>query len=218
MEWQRKRQKKSASKGMCALWCDTDFRGTDGQNGGKYTLQELVEKIDEIGSFESAWNRGSYTHGVSKNRLRTIKGVVTFTGGEPFLQLDKDLVRSLLENKIDVCVETNGTLDISAIKLSLEGLSKLSGKLWITVSPKPPAPIHDSVYSLGVNEVKLVYDRDHVNPIDYENIPSDAYYLQPLDSGDSAYNQVLQAEVIDYVMHRPRWRVSAQNHKIWGLD
>ena len=212
-------REKSAHRGMCALWCDTDFRGTDGTNGGKYTLGELVEKIDEIGQFTSRWELKSYTHGTVRNRLRTVKGVVAFTGGEPLLQLDKDLVIALRERNIDVCIETNGTQDITAI-VHTNGLKELKGRgnLWITVSPKPPAKISASIYINGVDEVKVVLDEENMNPRDYEDIPADVYYVQPLDDKDESKNRENLDKVLSYVMLRPKWRISSQNHKDWRLQ
>lgn len=211
-------REKSAPNGMCALWCDTDFRGTDGVNGGKYTLDELVKKIDEIGQFTKRWEEKSYTHGVVKNRFRTIKGVVAFTGGEPLLQLDNELVAKLRLEGIDVCVETNGTRDISKIiETNTYASVKGKGDLWITVSPKPPAQVHDSLYICGVNEVKVVLDEENMDPKEYENIPADCYYVQPLDSKDETQNRANLDKVLAYVMLRPKWRISSQNHKDWRL-
>ena len=60
---------KDRSKAICN-WCDTDFVGTDGLNGGKYTLDEIVKKV------WSTWP--SY---ILDNPF------IVCTGGEPLLQL-----------------------------------------------------------------------------------------------------------------------------------
>ena len=73
-------REKSAHKGMCAMWCDTDFRGTDGENGGKYTAQELYDKVCELGGFLDRWSQGGYSVGVGHHgRIRAVKGVVLVT-------------------------------------------------------------------------------------------------------------------------------------------
>ena len=65
---------KHRSEAICKF-CDTDFVGTDGINGGKYkTFKELCDKI------ESTWNG-------QESRL------VVLTGGEPGLQGGDDRVR-----------------------------------------------------------------------------------------------------------------------------
>lgn len=77
------------SKAICQF-CDTDFIGTDGQNGGSYSTDQLVEKIKAL------WPDDSQVF-------------IVCTGGEPLLQLDQDLVNAFRKNNIYIAVETNGT-------------------------------------------------------------------------------------------------------------
>lgn len=72
-------------------FCDTDFVGTDGANGGRYAAEALAAKAAEL------W-------GGSERPL------VVITGGEPMLQLDAPLIDALHERGFEVAVETNGTL------------------------------------------------------------------------------------------------------------
>ena len=74
-------------------FCDTDFVGVDGTNGGRYETNELVSTI------LSVW-KGQGTP------------MVVFTGGEPLLQLDETLIVACKEKGIYVAVETNGTKPI----------------------------------------------------------------------------------------------------------
>ncbi len=92
-------------KAICKF-CDTDFWGTDGIEGGKYEAQELVDKIKSLWPLES----------------KDIFAV--FTGGEPALQMDQSLINVLKEENIETAIETNGTLDLP---------DKID---WICVSPK----------------------------------------------------------------------------------
>src|SRR4051794_31578477 len=62
--------------GGCAKWCDTDFVGTDGTNGGKYDATLLAMRV------ESLWPSGGVR-------------LVVCTGGEPLLQLDAELIDAL---------------------------------------------------------------------------------------------------------------------------
>ena len=80
-------------KAICKF-CDTDFWGTDGQNGGKYLLQELAEKVNEQWP-ENAGHK-----------------YVVCTGGEPLLQLDSGLVLALKAKGFEVAIETNGTIEV----------------------------------------------------------------------------------------------------------
>ena len=80
-------------KAICQF-CDTDFRGTDGINGGVYQGHELVDKLKTL------WPSSS------------IPPRVVFTGGEPLLQLDEPLIDLLREETFFIAIETNGTLPI----------------------------------------------------------------------------------------------------------
>lgn len=82
---------RDSSKGCCALWCDTDFRGTDGTLGGTYAAAGLADAA------LSLWPPGCD------------RRVAVLTGGEPSLQVDEDLVASLRARGFAVHVETNGT-------------------------------------------------------------------------------------------------------------
>jgi 7-carboxy-7-deazaguanine synthase len=95
-------------KAICKF-CDTDFVGCDGPEGGLFqTPVELVKKIEKIWPMENI-------------KLRPL---VVCTGGEPLLQLDIELISALHKKGWEVAVETNGTL------LPPPGID------WICVSPK----------------------------------------------------------------------------------
>ena len=80
---------KHRPKAACRF-CDTDFRGVDGVNGGYYTEDDLVKKIKGI------WCKDG-------------PPFVIFTGGEPLLQLKKPLIDLCKKNDFYIAVETNGT-------------------------------------------------------------------------------------------------------------
>ncbi len=74
-------------------FCDTDFVGTDGTNGGRYGPSgQLADGI------EAEWIGGR------ADRLCVL------TGGEPTLQVDTPLFDALHERGFLIAVETNGTL------------------------------------------------------------------------------------------------------------
>lgn len=94
------------SKAICQF-CDTDFWGMDGENGGRYLAKALAKKVISL------WpNEQSGTP------------YVVCTGGEPLLQLDSELVAAFHESGLEVAVETNGTIAIP------------KGVDWVCVSPK----------------------------------------------------------------------------------
>ncbi|GGO75763.1 7-carboxy-7-deazaguanine synthase [Marinobacterium nitratireducens] len=103
--WSGREQDRS---GAICDFCDTDFVGTDGQNGGKFaTPQELATAA------RSFWP----AHGGGKPYL-------VCTGGEPALQLDAALIEAFHAAGFEIAVETNGTRPLP------DGID------WICVSPK----------------------------------------------------------------------------------
>jgi len=76
-------------------FCDTDFVGTDGENGGRYEAEALADRAAAL------W-------GAAERRL------VVATGGEPMLQLDGPLLDALHARGFEVAMESNGTLPAAA--------------------------------------------------------------------------------------------------------
>ncbi|NWH09303.1 MAG: 7-carboxy-7-deazaguanine synthase [Alphaproteobacteria bacterium] len=94
-------------------FCDTDFVGTDGSDGGKFESAEaLAERV------ASLWPKGAGG-----------APYVVCTGGEPLLQLDAPLIAALHAKGFEIAIETNGTLPAPP------------GIDWICVSPKADAPL-----------------------------------------------------------------------------
>ena len=90
--WTGREQDRAAAQ---CTFCDTDFVGTDGQNGGRYSAAALSAKVAEL------WGSGE-------------RPLVVITGGEPMLQLDEPLIGSLHAAGFEIAVETNGTLPAAA--------------------------------------------------------------------------------------------------------
>src|SRR5690606_6992966 len=110
-------------------FCDTDFVGTDGQNGGRFaTADELADHIRRL------WPDAP-GHPCSG------RPYVVCTGGEPLLQLDDALIAAFHARGFEVGVETNGTLPAPA------------GIDWLCVSPKADA----EVVIRQCDELKLVF-------------------------------------------------------------
>ena len=97
---------KDRSSAICQF-CDTDFWGTDGVNGGKYTADALARICQTLWPEENATNK-----------------FLVCTGGEPILQLDIDLISVLHDCGFEIAVESNGTLELP------EGID------WVCISPK----------------------------------------------------------------------------------
>lgn len=94
-------------------FCDTDFIGTDGQNGGKFAnAQALCQHLLQF------WPN-----------LSEQNPFVVLTGGEPLLQVDTPLIKELHKHHFEIAVETNGT---KSAPMNID---------WICMSPKANAPI-----------------------------------------------------------------------------
>jgi 7-carboxy-7-deazaguanine synthase (Cx14CxxC type) len=173
-------------------FCDTDFVGTDGTFGGKYTAQELAQKIAGLWPCD--------VHHLPSG----VRPYVVLTGGEPMLQVDSDLLDALHAQHFEVAIETNGTLPVPILPAAVD---------WICVSPKAGAPW---VQTQG-HELKLVFPQPSLMPGDVEALADeqaidfDYWLLQPMDGPDQVANT--QA-AIAYCQAHPRWRLSVQTHKI----
>ena len=95
------------SEAICTF-CDTDFVGTDGVGGGKFSrAQDLARAVAKC-----------WPSNVRGQKLAVL------TGGEPLLQIDDAFLTALHEEGFEIALETNGTI------------IPPGGVDWICVSPK----------------------------------------------------------------------------------
>ena len=170
-------------------FCDTDFVGSDGFGGGKF-----IQAIDLAKAIEDAW-RTIYAG--------TYHRFVVFTGGEPLLQLDEDLINALHSLSFEVAIETNGT-----IKVPL-------GVDWVCVSPK----FGSELIVLQADELKLVIPQFGHTSLEglmsrFEKMDYRIRFLQPMDGPDLKSNTELAVRLCQ---KRPLWRLSLQTHKLIGI-
>lgn len=147
--------------------CDTDHL-----QGEDYTAEEILHEISIIAD------------GCRR---------ITFTGGEPTLQLDGDLIWPLKEHGFFIAVETNGEVACP------EGVD------WITMSPKG-----GELKQFKVNEIKMVISTQREMPIDMK---ADHYFVMPRDDGNGLDLQALENCMV-IINKEPRWRLCLQMHKI----
>jgi len=139
---------KDRATAICKF-CDTDFVGTDGPNGGQFaTASDLAQAVVQ------SWNVAESSDP---------KPFVVCTGGEPLLQMDDALIEAFHAVQFEVAVETNGTRQPPA------------GIDWLCVSPKAGAPL---VVNEG-DELKLVYPQLGAEPELYDGMQFKHFYLQP---------------------------------------
>jgi 7-carboxy-7-deazaguanine synthase (Cx14CxxC type) len=124
--------------------------------------------------------------------------LVVCTGGEPLLQLDPPLIAALRAEGFAIAVETNGTLPAPA------------GIDWICVSPKADAPLAQR----SGQELKLVFPQDGVEPVQFESLDFERFFLQPMDGPD---REAASRAAIAYCLDHPKWRLSIQAHKYLNI-
>ena len=174
-------------------FCDTDFVGTDGQNGGEFaTARALAAHV------------AAFWPGVERSGDSPL---VVCTGGEPLLQLDPDLIEAFHDQGLSVAVETNGTLPAP------EDID------WLCVSPKAGTRI----VIAACDELKLVFPQEGQDPADYEWISASERFIAPMASPHAHGDRDLLRDAntrsaIDYCLRHPRWRLSVQMHKMVGID
>lgn len=155
--------------------CDTEFA-----SGRKVTLEEL-----------DAWMR--------KEAGDTKPEWAVLTGGEPGLQVDRELIDALHARGWRLAIETNGSIELP------EGID------WVTVSPKVA---EHAVRQLTADEVKYVrgYGQALPKPRCKANhqLLSPAYYGNEIDSRSLEW-------CIQLVKQNPTWRLSVQQHKAWKV-
>ena len=131
-------------------FCDTEFVGTSGPGGGKFTTAGSL--ADAVAAH---WPAGEG------------HGYVVCTGGEPLLQLDTALIDALHEAGFEIGVESNGTLAAPA------------GIDWLCVSPKAAARVvqrsgqelklvypQDEPEAQPANFENLAFDHFFLQPLD----------------------------------------------------
>ncbi len=184
-------------------WCDTDF--------ADYTEMSAEEIVAEMKALYDTPNER--------------RKMCVLTGGEPSLQVDRELIEVLHKEGFYICIETNGTHPLP------EGID------WITCSPKMIErqdgnklsgnhPAHLALHH--VNEVKVVFTGTYDPEIWRTQLEAEHWMLQPLryngewllmsgiddfeiDSNDN------MDETVRYILSHPFWRLSVQLHKIAGL-
>lgn len=126
---------------------------------------------------------------------------VIFTGGEPALQLDRTLVDLLRKAGFGpLCIETNGTFDVSSLGLD-----------WISLSPKVA---EHAVRVKSCDEIRYV--RGQGQGIPRPAAKARRKFISPAFSGDGLDPDTLRW-CVDLVKANPTWALSVQQHKTWGI-
>ena len=181
----------------CPLWCDTDFRKEGSET---YTAKALVDRMEEVG------------------------GGIDFcvvTGGEPFLQLDADLVLEMQAADYEVACETNGTLSLTDTFWD-DDETRVVAPDWIVCSPKLP---QDELALERFDELKLVVPdyrpdayADFAERATHHELGASVRPLLWLQPEDGPRAEEATNLAVRLTLDRPSWRVSVQTHKVLGVD
>ena len=154
--WSGREQDRAAA--VCRF-CDTEFVGTSGPGGGKFsTPDDLADAVAR--RWPSAANNA--------------ERYVVCTGGEPLLQLDPALIDALHRRGFEIGVETNGTIAAPA------------GIDWLCVSPKANAPL---VQTSGDElKLVYPQDEPEAQPERFTGLDFKYFFLQPMDGESIAGN------------------------------
>lgn len=180
--------KESGREAALCQFCDTDITGTDGENGGEYTLDELLSLALKL------WPD------MSKG-----KPYIVFTGGEPALQLTDIVVSEFKSAGFECAVESNGTLPLPT---NLD---------WVCISPKGKSEViiqQCDELKLVFPQSDIQPDEvDHIQAKHYFLSPMADYGVE--NSG-MIIRENMQAAT-QYCLNHPKWRISLQTHKLLGI-
>ena len=155
-------------------FCDTDFKQTMELNA-----HEVLKAIQ------------------TEERKCGMVDRLVFTGGEPMLQLDMELLEEM-EMGWGLHIETNGSIAIP------EDMRRVLD--WVTVSPKA-----ERLNVRKGSELKVVYQNQ---PDSYfqelGNLDFQGFFLQPCSMKNIP-------ETVEAVKRLPGWRLSIQMHKVVNI-
>jgi len=153
--------------------CDTEF-----ESGRRLTLAEIAAEL---------------------RSLAPACGWVILTGGEPALQVDRELIDGLHAAGYRLAIETNGSRELPP---EID---------WITVSPKVA---EHALRQRTAHEVKYV--RGYGQAIPATVVQAEHYLISPAFDGDAVDPRALDW-CIRLVRENPGWRLSLQQHKLWRV-
>lgn len=186
-------------------WCDT--KHTWSLNNSKLiNFNDLTHKSTDQDSWSMA-DIESIIQFIRQN-YATIKHIV-ITGGEPASYDLRTLCIKLEELGHDIQIETSGTENLL-----------ISGKTWVTLSPKLNMPGNKEVIAKNVyraNEIKMPIGKlSDIEKLEAflsnfniaQNVP---IWLQPLSQSSSATKLCIDEAI------KNNWRVSLQTHKFINI-
>ena len=163
--------------------CDTEFA-----SGRKLRAEDIIsESRALVGKMQEWYDAGH-------------KAWIVFSGGEPALQIDRELVGALQSAGFLCAIETNGSKDVGGLGLD-----------WITVSPKVA---EHAVRQLTADEVKYV--RGYGQAIPKPTCKATHQLVSPAFDGWTLDKRAV-GWCLQLIKENPEWRLSMQQHKAWSV-
>lgn len=176
--WSGREEDKASS--LCPF-CDTDFVG-----GSQMSKDEILDEVDTLSGGPC---------------------LITFSGGEPALQLDEDIVGGAMFRGHSCAIETNGTVKLS------QGLRH---SLHVTCSPKVPI---DKIKLEDCDDLKILYPHPNksITPESFASFPAKRRWIQPVNDVVSINENALRSAT-EKVLSMKEYGLSVQLHKLIGVE
>lgn len=175
--------------GSVCQFCDTDFIGTDGPGGGRFSDASALST-----AIANLWPD-----------LAQGMPYVVFTGGEPSLQLTDELIDALHQLGFECAVETNGT---RALPDNLD---------WVCLSPKGRSEVvlrRCDELKLVYPQAEAPPERFADIDARYRFLsPLNPWQPQQIMPAQQASTRA----AIDYCLAHPQWRLTMQMHKVVNI-
>lgn len=156
-------------------FCDTEF-----ESGKTMSVDELAKYISKFPCKEIVW-----------------------TGGEPGLQLTKEIIEYFKSLGYFQAIETNGSVKIP------DNIDH------ITLSPKVAEHIISKNFPNGVTELKYVIHTGKLS-VPEPGTKAEYYWLSPQSDGNTI-NQNNLKYCIELCLKQPKWKLTLQTHKVWKV-
>lgn len=161
---------------LACTFCDTDFA-----QGEDMTVEEILAEIDQ---YPCKW--------------------IIWTGGEPTIQLNDDILREFQKVGYKQAIETNGTRPVPSLIN------------YITCSPKQN---YEKIKKLipFVNEIRIPVAKGDEIP-DISVFPkANKYFLSPIFDGSTIIKENVDY-CVDMIKKNTDWQLSLQVHKLIDIQ
>lgn len=135
--------------------------------------------------------------------------IIVLSGGEPLQQLNSDEGKELLQDLyyemgFSLALETSGLFPVENREMYDH----------VTVSPKVAEHVLKKNFPDGVDELRYVIHAGQ--PVPNPQIEARHHYISPHSDGDRINVENLHY-CIELCKSNPKWTLSMQQHKIWGV-